>query len=167
MVPSVSLGEITPLKVSYSSYSSLSPSPRQPWPLLPAEAAPAFPSHTLSFLQGPFRSLKWPCLFIVCHWKVSSSGVFFHPYSLLNSQHSTRSVTCCSVTKLCPTLFNLIDCSMPGSSVLYYLPEFAQIHVHWVGNAIWPLPPPSFAKSWLIGKDPDAGKDSWHIVGAQ
>ena len=22
------------------------------------------------------------------------------------------------------------DCSMPGSSVLHYLPEFAQIHVH-------------------------------------
>ena len=25
--------------------------------------------------------------------------------------------------------------SMPGSPVLYYLPEFAQTHVHWVGNA--------------------------------
>ena len=36
-----------------------------------------------------------------------------------------------------------MDCSMPGSSVL---PEFAQIHVHWVGDAIEPshlLPPPS------------------------
>ena len=29
-----------------------------------------------------------------------------------------------------------MDCSMPGSSVLHYLPEFAQIHVHWVGDAI-------------------------------
>ena len=30
--------------------------------------------------------------------------------------------------------------------VLHYLPEFAQIHIHWVGDAIWPsypLPPPS------------------------
>ena len=26
--------------------------------------------------------------------------------------------------------------SMPGSSVLQYLPEFAQVHVHWVGDAI-------------------------------
>ena len=25
-----------------------------------------------------------------------------------------------------------MDCSIPASSVLYYLPEFAQIHVHWV-----------------------------------
>ena len=36
---------------------------------------------------------------------------------------------CCSVTKLC--LFcNPMVCSMQGSSVLHYLPESAQIHVH-------------------------------------
>ena len=26
---------------------------------------------------------------------------------------------------------------MPGSSVLHYLPQFAQIHAHWVNDAIW------------------------------
>ena len=42
-------------------------------------------------------------------------------------------------------LCNLMDCSMPGSSVLHYLPEFEQINVHWVGDAILsshPLSPP-------------------------
>ena len=34
-----------------------------------------------------------------------------------------------------------MDCSMPGSSVLHYLPEFAQIHVNWVGDAIQPSHP--------------------------
>ena len=34
-----------------------------------------------------------------------------------------------------------MDCSTPGSSVLHYLPELAQIHVHWVGDAIQPSPP--------------------------
>ena len=29
-----------------------------------------------------------------------------------------------------------MDCSMPGFLVLYYLLEFAQIHVHWVSDAI-------------------------------
>ena len=29
-----------------------------------------------------------------------------------------------------PTLRDPMDCSTPGSSVLHYLPEFAQIHVH-------------------------------------
>ena len=31
-----------------------------------------------------------------------------------------------------------MDYSMPGSPILHYLPEFAQIHVHWVSDAIWP-----------------------------
>ena len=37
----------------------------------------------------------------------------------------------CPVTQSRPTLCNLMDCSMPGLSVLHYLPEFAQTHVHW------------------------------------
>ena len=44
----------------------------------------------------------------------------------------------CSVTESCPTLCNPTDCSMLGFPVLHYLPEFAQIHVHWVSEAIQP-----------------------------
>ena len=29
-----------------------------------------------------------------------------------------------------------MDCSMRGFPILHYLPEFAQVHVHWVGDAI-------------------------------
>ena len=53
---------------------------------------------------------------------------------------------CCSVAKSCLTLCNPMDCSTSGSSVLHYLPEFTQTHVHWVGDAIQPshpLSPPS------------------------
>ena len=53
---------------------------------------------------------------------------------------------CCSVTKSCLTLCSPMNCSTPGFPVLHYLPEFAQIHVHWAGNAIQlshPLSPPS------------------------
>ena len=32
---------------------------------------------------------------------------------------------------------NPMDCSTPGFPVLYHLPELAQTHVHWVGDAIW------------------------------
>ena len=39
-------------------------------------------------------------------------------------------VCCCLVTKSCLTLCNHVDSSMQGSSVLHYLPEFIQIHVH-------------------------------------
>ena len=31
-----------------------------------------------------------------------------------------------------------MDCSMPGSSALHHLPEFVQIHVRWVSDAIQP-----------------------------
>ena len=55
---------------------------------------------------------------------------------------------CCSVTHLCPTLCNPVACSTPGVLVPHHLPEFAQGHVHCVGDAIQPshpLTPPSSA----------------------
>ena len=62
------------------------------------------------------------------------------------------------------TLCNPTDYSTPGSPVLHYLPEFAQIHVHWVSDTtepFHPLPRPSpfpfglsqyqsFPVSWLF-----------------
>ena len=48
---------------------------------------------------------------------------------------------CCSVAKLCLTLCDLMDRSMPGFPVLHYIPEFAQTHVHWVSDAIHPSHP--------------------------
>ena len=43
-----------------------------------------------------------------------------------------------SVTQLCPTLCNLMNCSMPGFPVLHQLWELAQTHVHRVSDAIQP-----------------------------
>ena len=31
-----------------------------------------------------------------------------------------------------------MDCSTPGFPVLHHLPEFAQTHIHWAGDAIQP-----------------------------
>ena len=45
-------------------------------------------------------------------------------------------LSCCSVVKSRQTLWDPMDCSMAGSSLLHCLPEFAQTHVHWVGDAI-------------------------------
>ena len=47
-----------------------------------------------------------------------------------------KSVEFSSVTQLCPTLCNILDCSMPGFPVHHQLPELAQTHVHWVSDAI-------------------------------
>ena len=45
------------------------------------------------------------------------------------------------VTQSCPTLWDPMDCSMPGLPVHHQLPELTQIHVHWVGDAIQPSHP--------------------------
>ena len=34
-----------------------------------------------------------------------------------------------------------MDCITPGFSILHYLLECAQTHVHWVGDAVWPSHP--------------------------
>ena len=38
-------------------------------------------------------------------------------------------------------LWDPMDCSTPGFPVLHHLPELAQTHVHWVGDAIQPSHP--------------------------
>ena len=44
----------------------------------------------------------------------------------------------CSVAHSYLTLCNPVGCSTPGFPVLHYLPELAQTHVYWVGDAIQP-----------------------------
>ena len=45
----------------------------------------------------------------------------------------TRLLFSCSVMS---NSLQSVDCSTPGFPVLHYLPESAQIHVHWVGDDI-------------------------------
>ena len=49
-----------------------------------------------------------------------------HQFTIMSVFHSRESVLFSSVTQLCPTLWDPIDCSMPGFSVLHQLLEFAQ-----------------------------------------
>ena len=46
-----------------------------------------------------------------------------------------------SVTQLCPTLCNSMDCSTPGFPVHQQLLEFTQTHVNWASDAIQPIHP--------------------------
>ena len=45
------------------------------------------------------------------------------------------------VTQSCPTLCDPMDCSMPAFPVHHQCPEFAQTHVHRVGDVIQPSDP--------------------------
>ena len=53
-----------------------------------------------------------------------------------NIQIANRYICCCSVAQSCPTLCDPMDCSTPGLPILQHFLEFAQIHVHWVSDAI-------------------------------
>ena len=46
-----------------------------------------------------------------------------------------------SVAQSCPTLSDTMDCSMQGLPIHFQLPEFTQIHVHWIRDAIQPSHP--------------------------
>ena len=46
-----------------------------------------------------------------------------------------------SVTQLCLTLCNPMDCSKLGFPVHHQLPQLTQTHVHWVSDAIQPSHP--------------------------
>ena len=57
-----------------------------------------------------------------------------------------------SVAQLCPTLYNPMNCSMPGFPVHQQLPDFAQTHVHQVDNAIQPSHPLSSINAFNLSQ---------------
>ena len=59
------------------------------------------------------------------------SYMYYIIYNLFSSVQSLRRVRLCYP----------MDCSMPGLPVHHQLPELAQTHVHWVGDAIQPSQP--------------------------
>ena len=44
----------------------------------------------------------------------------------------------CSVAQSCLTLYNPVDCSMPGLPVPHHLLKFAQVHTHCISDVIQP-----------------------------
>ena len=54
----------------------------------------------------------------------------------------------CSVTKLCSTLCDLMDYSMPGCTVLHSLLEFAQFH--WVNDGVSSSHPLSLSSAFIF-----------------
>ena len=56
-------------------------------------------------------------------------------------QHMTLSVQLSSVIQECPTLWDPMNCSMPGFPVHHQQPELSQTYVRQVGDAIQPSHP--------------------------
>ena len=149
---------------------------------------PSYLCICLSMLVVQLLSeVKWKGLsrvwLFVTPWTIQSQGILQAEYwsgylfpsagDLPNPWIKSRSPTLQAdslpaepAAKLCPALCGPMDCSMPVSSVLHYFSEFAQMHIHWVSEAIQPshhpLSPPfsscppsfpawgSFPVSWLF-----------------
>ena len=66
---------------------------------------------------------------------------FFVKYEMSNFLFSDflSYCCCCSVIKSCLTFCDFTDCSAPGLPVPHHFLEFAQVHVHWIGDVIQPF----------------------------
>ena len=85
--------------------------------------------------QNPDKTCMLHLVFMRCCLIFTYRGVWF------------MSVKFISVAQSCLTLCDPMDCNIPGFPVHHQLPQFTQIHVHWVGDAIQPSHPvlsPSF-----------------------
>ena len=71
----------------------------------------------------------------------------------------------------CVWLLQPMDCSTPGCPVLHYLPEFTQVHVHWVGDVIQPSHPLLFSSPSAFNLSQHQNlfqwKESWTIKKAE
>ena len=86
------------------------------------------------------------------HFETSSSSgynsytIFLELYSHLHRENLTGVLNirfqmltnCGSVSQSCPTLWDPMDCGIPGFPILHHLPELAQTHVHWISDGIQP-----------------------------
>ena len=182
-----------PQVVSLNSYFWTSAASYEPTPLSNGKANLSFQFHmtrgSLSPDLCPQRSLYealsvWALDVGMEDWKVYSwnsalfnrggfcllqfhGGIYVYVFLICSLRCSYNSYNC-SVTKLCPTLCDPMDCSMPGFPVFHHLPEFVQTHDHWVSDAIQPphpllFPSPAFGQS--IGASSSASLLPMNIQG--
>ena len=115
--------------------------------------------------QDPFSFFHYTLVSIHQNWYSSKHGLEDPAHSLIKflwpEWYSTdrelmrfrdgSNPSCCSVSHSCQTLWDPMNCSTSGFPVLHYLWQFAQTHVHGVGDAIQPsyalLPPSPLALS--------------------
>ena len=87
-------------------------------------------------------------------------------YRLLENRISFFQITCsvcccCSVANWCPIICDPMNCSTLVFPVLPYFPEFAQTHVHWVGDAIQPSHPLSSPSPTALNLSQHQGLFQW------
>ena len=108
--------------------------------------------HFLSFCHFHNTFLPYLLGFLVCHQQ--------KPFYL------SLCCCCCSVIQSCPAFCDPMDSSMPGLPVPCRLPEFAQVHVHSISNAVQPSHPlmPVLLLPSIFPSIRDFHESSVHII---
>ena len=78
--------------------------------------------------------------------------------------HALLIHSCCSVSQLCPTLCDPMDCSTPGLSVPHHLLKFAQVHVHCMRVTIQPSHPLIPSSPSILNLSQQQGLLQWSAV---
>ena len=93
-----------------------------------------------------------------CKWKNNENKVLVWGFP-----HPPKK-NCCgySDAKPSPTLCGPMNCSTPGFPVLHYLPQFAQTHIHSVGDVIQPSHPLSRSSPPALSLSQHQGLSSAH-----
>ena len=68
---------------------------------------------------------------------------------------------CCWVTQLWLTFCDPVDCSTPGLLDPHHLLEFAQFHVHFIGDAVMPSHPLMLSSSSVLNLSQNQGYYQW------
>ena len=84
--------------------------------------------------KGTLLPCWWECKLVQTLWRTVWRFLKKLEIELPSVQFS-------SVTQLCPTLCDPMNCGTPGLPVHHKLPEFTQTHVHHVSDALSPSNP--------------------------
>ena len=83
-------------------------------------------------------------------WKLTLTHTCIHTRSSFQFTHLVL-----------PTLYDPMDCSMPGQPAHHQLPEFTQTYVHWIGDVIQPSYPLSSPSSPAFNLSQHQGIFKW------
>ena len=111
----------------------------------------------LQWTQNILREVKYYHFFFFCPWEYSLVRARGRNWTVL----LLTSIQFSSVPQSCLTLSDPTACSMPGFPVHHQLPELAQTHVHWVGDAIPPSHPISSPSSSAFNLSQLQGLFQW------
>ena len=103
----------------------------------------------LLLLPSIFNFSLWASNSIPRHIPRESHSLKRHMHQSVRCSTIYYNTMCCFVTKSCQNLCDSMDCSLPGFPVPHHLPEFDQVQVHWISDAIQPSHPLSLSSSCL------------------